>query len=109
MEVREVTGKFGKFLRSGKKLKFWIKFGINHFYLSDIIRHYYINLTVMCAFVTELTKLFFKLFLNINLDNSNATNNYEYVPETRVMQQCIYAHNCIIVMEYLNLLLSRTD
>ena len=58
MEVREVTGKFGKFLRSGKKLKFWIKFGINHFNLSQNDMQYYntllryINLTVMCAFFT---------------------------------------------------------
>ena len=70
MEVREVTGKFGKFLRSGKKLKFWIKFGINHFYLSQNDMQYYktllryINLNVMCAFFTELTKLFFN-FLKI--------------------------------------------
>ena len=52
------TGKFRKFLRSGKKLKFWITFGINHFYLSQNDMQYYntllryINLTVMCAFFT---------------------------------------------------------
>ena len=31
------------------------------------------------------------------------------MPETCVMQQYIYAHNYIIIMEYLILLLSRTD
>ena len=56
MEFREVTGKFGKFLKSGKKLKFWIKFGINYFYLSQNDMQYYktllryINLTVVCIF-----------------------------------------------------------
>ena len=73
-EVREVTvtGKFGKFLRSGKKLKFWIKFEINHFYLSQNDMQYYKTLLqyYVCIFHRTDKLIFLTFFKYIYMDKT---------------------------------------
>ena len=73
MEVREVNGKFGKFLRSGKKLKFWIKVGKtnNYEYVPEacVVQQYVLTTAlslwkILFYYYLELTKLFTQ-FINI--------------------------------------------